>query len=244
MNYGYKDSSELGKQGGKFGLNKGAFLTKFEFNPNAGKDGAEQDALETTVQIGDREYRSWYYPINKAFSKKGGGEITDTSSPEYKQSMEEQFTQLSATLSDFVKCFVEEEVLKQALATPIASFRDYAMILQRLVQSTPNWDKRPLDVFLQYQYNVKEGKDRTFLEIPTNVKHGTFICKSVEGTFVENRTSSHLRYITSEGVYHPFKRGEWFVSSPFANLTSFAKDDNTNVGMSGNQNVSENQVNW
>jgi len=43
--YGYQDSGELapGKQGGKFGLNTGAFITKFEFNSNAGKDGAAGD---------------------------------------------------------------------------------------------------------------------------------------------------------------------------------------------------------
>ena len=51
MNYGYQDSKEVGpgKQGGKFGLNTGV-VTKFEYNPNAGKDGAEQDAIDLNMK--------------------------------------------------------------------------------------------------------------------------------------------------------------------------------------------------
>ena len=46
--YGYQDSGDLapGKQGGKFGLNTGAFVTKFEYNANSGKDGAAGDAID------------------------------------------------------------------------------------------------------------------------------------------------------------------------------------------------------
>ena len=55
--YGYQDSGDLapGKQGGKFGLNTGAFVTKFEYNANSGKDGAAGDAIDFTVQVGERE---------------------------------------------------------------------------------------------------------------------------------------------------------------------------------------------
>ena len=223
MNYGYQDSSELtpGKQGGKFGLNTGAFVTKFEYNPNAGANGAAQDAIDFTVQVGEREYRLRFFPVTKAWAK-GGGEITDTNSAEYKESIDEQVSQLNGTLSDIVKCFVEDETLRQALSAPINSFKNYAEILQRLVQGTPNWQKQPVDVFLQYQWKPSGDNDKTYLELPKNVKQGIFITKSLGEGFTEDRTATHLRYVTAEGLAHPFKRGEWFLNSAYAKQTDLS----------------------
>jgi hypothetical protein len=220
--YGYQDSGDLapGKQGGKFGLNTGAFVTKFEYNPNAGSDGSAGDAIDLTIQIGEREYRHRFFPISKVF--KDGSEITDTNSQEYKDGIAKETSQLNAMLTDIVKVFVDEETLKTALATPISSFKNYAEILQRLVQSAPNWQKVPVDVFLQYQWKPSGDNDRTYLELPKNVKHGLFITKSFGEGFVEERTSGHLKYVNEEGIQHPFKRGEWFLGSAFANQTNLS----------------------
>ena len=40
--------------------------------------------------------------------------------------------------------------------------------------------------------------------------------------FKEEKTSTSLKYVREDGEVHPFKRGEWFLESPFAsqiNLT-------------------------
>ena len=221
--YGYQDSGDLapGKQGGKFGLNTGAFVTKFEFNANAGKDGAAGDAIDLTVQVGEREYRHRFFPITKVFAKEGG-EITDVSSEEYKEAFKKEVDQFNAVISDVVKCFVSQEDLKTALATPIPTFKDFANIVTRLVQSTPNWQKKPVDVFLQYQWAPTGDNDKTYLELPKNVKHGAFIVASQGEGFKEEKTSTSLKYVREDGEVHPFKRGEWFLESPFAsqiNLT-------------------------
>ena len=136
--YGYQDSGDLapGKQGGKFGLNTGAFVTKFEFNSNAGKDGAAGDAIDFTVQVGEREYRHRFFPITKVFAKEGG-EITDVSSDAYKEAFKKELDQFNAVIADIVACFIPREDLKAALATPIPTFKDYANIVTRLVQATP-----------------------------------------------------------------------------------------------------------
>lgn len=216
--YGYTDSESLapGKQGGKFGLNSGAHVTKFEYNPNAGAGGAQQDAIDFTVQIDAREYRLRFFPVSKVYAKEGG-EITDTTSDEYKEALKKETAQLSATLSDIVKCFVDEATLKTALATPIASFKNYAEILQRLVQSTPSWHMVPVDVFLQYQWKPSGDNDKTYLELPKNVKHGLFITKSLGQDYKEVRTNTSLSYVNDLGDKHPFKRGEWFLGSAYAN---------------------------
>ena len=216
--YGYQDSGDLapGKQGGKFGLNTGAFVTKFEFNANAGKDGAAGDAIDLTVQVGEREYRHRFFPITKVFAKEGG-EITDVSSEEYKEAFKKEVDQFNAVISDVVKCFVSQEDLKTALATPIPTFKDFANIVTRLVQSTPNWQKKPVDVFLQYQWAPTGDNDKTYLELPKNVKHGAFIVASQGEGFKEEKTATSLKYVKEDGTVHPFKRGEWFLESAFAN---------------------------
>lgn len=216
--YGYQDSGDLapGKQGGKFGLNTGAFVTKFEFNPNAGKDGAAGDAIDLTVQVGEREYRHRFFPITKVFAKEGG-ELTDPSTEEYKEAFKKELDQFNAVISDVVKCFVSEQDLKTALATPIPTFKDFANIVTRLVQSSPNWQKKPVDVFLQYQWAPTGDNDKTYLELPKNVKHGTFIVASEGDGFKEEKTATSLKYVKEDGTIHSFKRGEWFLESAFAN---------------------------
>lgn len=216
--YGYQDSGDLapGKQGGKFGLNTGAFVTKFEFNPNAGKDGAAGDAIDLTVQVGEREYRHRFFPITKVFAKEGG-EITDVSSEAYKEAFKKELYQFNAVIADIVACFVSREDLKTALATPIPSFKDFTNIVTRLVQSTPNWQKKPVDVFLQYQWSPSGDNDKTYLELPKNVKHGSFIVASEGVGFKEIKTPTSLKYVKEDGTEHSFKRGEWFLESAFAN---------------------------
>lgn len=243
--YGYKDSSELapGKQGGKFGLNTGAKVTKFEYNPNAGAGGAAQDAIDLTVQVGEREYRHRFFPISKVYSKEGG-EITDTNSQEYKDAMSKEVSQLNATLSDIVKSFVDPEVLKTALAAPISSFRNYAETLQRLVQSAPNWQSTPVDVFLQYQWKPSGDNDRTYLELPKNVKHGLFITKSLGEGFKEVKTSTSLTYENESGVKHPFKRGEWFIGSAYANQVDLSGSINAPTGGGSAMNSSTDGNTW
>ena len=235
--YGYQDSGDLapGKQGGKFGLNTGAFVTKLEFNANAGKDGAAGDAIDLTVQVGEREYRHRFFPITKVFAKEGG-EITDVNSEEYKEAFKKEVDQFNAVISDVVKCFVSQEDLKAALATPIPSFKDFANIVTRLVQATPNWQKKPVDVFLQYQWSPSGDNDKTYLELPKNVKHGSFIVPSEGVGFKEIKTPTSLKYVKEDGTEHTFKRGEWFLESAFANqvnLTGAASMNSTATASTG-----------
>ena len=235
--YGYQDSGDLapGKQGGKFGLNTGAFVTKFEFNPNAGKDNAAADAIDFTVQVGEREYRHRFFPITKVFAKEGG-EITDVSSEAYKEAFKKELDQFNAVIGDIVACFVSREDLKTALATPIPSFKDFANIVTRLVQATPNWQKKPVDVFLQYQWSPSGDNDKTYLELPKNVKHGSFIVASEGVGFKEIKTPTSLKYVKEDGTEHTFKRGEWFLESAFANqvnLTGAASMNSTATASTG-----------
>lgn len=217
--YGYQDSSEVapGSAGGKLGLNKG-LVTKFEFNPNSGQEGAAGDGIDFTVKVGEREYRKRFFPVSKVF-RKGGGELTDPNSQEYKDAKALATKLLNAELTSIVEAFVDEATVKEALSVPIASFKDFSTILERLIKSTHKWNETEVDVFLQYQWQPSGENTRTFLQLPSNVKQGIYIVKAVPGEFKTERTSSHLRFVNAEGGIHPFKRGQWFVESAFANPT-------------------------
>lgn len=218
--YGFQDSNDLapGQSGGKFGLNSGVFVTKFEYNPNAGTNGAEQDAIDLTVQIGEREYTRRFFPVSKIYSK-DNGELTDTTTEEYKELFAKEVALLNGTLTDVVRCFVPEEDIKTALAAPIANFKDFAEVLQRLVHGVPNWNKTPVDVFLCYQWNVSGDNNRTYLELPKNVKHGSFIARHQGAGYTPVEASSGIKYANEEGLTHPLKRNEWFAGSAFSKQT-------------------------
>lgn len=217
MSYGYKDSSEVapGAQGGKFGLNTGAHVTKFEYNANGGASGAAQDVIDFTVQVGEREYRHRFFPVSKVF--KNNQELTDTNSEEYKAEFQKQMDLFNSTISDIVKVFVPEEDLKAALSAPISSFKDFAQIVTRLVQTSPSWDKKAVDVFLQYQNSPTGDNDRAYLNLPKNVQHGSYIVASLGAGYKEVKTDTSLTYVNEAGEAHPFKRGKWFLESPFTN---------------------------
>lgn len=242
--YGYTDSESVtpGKQGGKFGLNEG-FVTKFEFNPNAGKDGAEQDAIDLTIQIGEREYMQRFFPVTKVFAAKGGGELTDTTTDEYKEEHAKAVKMLNATLVSIVESFVAPTDVQTALASPINNFKDFALVLERLVKSVPNWNKQPVDVFLQYQWTPKGENDRTYLELPKNIKHGIYVAKKIGTGFQEERTDTGLKYTNAEGLTHTFKRSEWYVKNAFANQTVL-NNQTTGAAIAGQPATGATQGSW
>ena len=232
--YGFQESAAVGpgKEGGKFGLNTGV-VTKFEYNALAGANKTAGDAIDLTVQIGEKEFMKRFFPVGKLFAKKNGGELTDPTSEAYKEAHKEAMEMFNATITDIVLVFVEKADLMAALAHPIADFKAYASLLQRLVQSSPAFiAKAPVDVFLEYQFKPSGENTRTFLQLPKDVKQGTWIVKHQGPGFVEDRTKTHLRYNLGE-IQHPFKRGEWFLDSAFANVINLGGSDDTAAPAAG-----------
>lgn len=212
MGFGYTDdtSQDLqSKSGGKFGLNQG-FLTKFEYNPTAGKDGAAANAIDVTVQVGEREFRSRFYEVNKVFDK-DGNEITDVNSPAYIQKYNDEMTQLTACIVHIVKAFRPESDIQAALATPPSTFADWAKIMCSLVVIDVA-KTTPIDVFLEYQWTIPDGKDQTYLQMPKNMKGGYWISKLQEGPWTEDR-SNGLAYKNASGATHPFSRNTSYMES-------------------------------
>jgi len=239
--FGYVDDNDeslKSKSGGKFGLNQG-FITKLEYNPNAGADGAAADAVDITVQIGEKEFRNRVYDVTRVYKD---GEQIEKDNPDYAALYGAEIKQKMAVVIHSIKATgVTEEQLKTALATPPADFKGWASIVCALVPADAS--TRPVDVFLEYQWNIKEGQDRTYLEIPKNMKGGRFLCPSVTpvGAFTAV-TDNGLKYVDNANNEHPFDRSQNYMESNKANLQTEGDEADNGGGIPSTQ--SADKANW
>jgi hypothetical protein len=220
--YGFvsdSDESLKTKSGAKFGGNFGvATLTKFAYNSNVAKEGqAPREAIELEVTVGERSYKEWINPVDRVVDK-NNAEIADKASAEYIAGFNALIVQQNATVTHYLKAVgVTEEALRAAFATAPVSFADYA---QRICSLLPiGYDKKPLDLFLEYQWNFgkkQDGtlQDKTYPTLPKNMKGGYFIVGAQPGVWVEKREEDgKLTYVNSNGQKHPFERDANFMSS-------------------------------
>lgn len=235
--YGYGEDTDAKVSPFNFGGNFGvAKLTKFEWIPNGGKDGAEQEALEIVFNINgtDRSYRQ--FPVVKAFDK-NQAEVTDPSSPEMKKAISE----FNARMTHVVHAFVDDAAIKQAFAKPgRPTFKQYCDTLKSLLPK--NTPEIALDIFMQYQWSLKGEANRTYLDIPTKRSHGSFLVKSVApvgGNWTavkaenpDDNMADALHYVDGAGNKHPFVRTGWFMNSNFAiqqKIGGDSSDSSSNV---------------
>jgi len=219
--YGFvsdSDESLKTKSGARFGGNFGvATLAKFAYNSNVAKEGQEpREAIEVIVKVGDKENKDWINPVTKVVDK-NNVEITDKTSAEYINGFNALMSQQNAVVTHYLKAVgVTEEAMKAAFINPVVSFADYA---QRVCALLPiGYDKKPLDLFLEYQWNIGKKQDgtlndKTYPTLPKNMKGGYFIVPAQPGVWVEERgEDKSLCYKNSNGQKHPFERDANFMT--------------------------------
>lgn len=205
------DASLQSKGGGSFGLNKGR-ITKFEVNPNAGKDGAAQDAVDLDVTVGDREFRSRHFLNLAVYDNKN--KLLNPGEPGHQEAFVAHYSQVIGVIKHALGAL---GVTEQAMSTATAGLTSKDLIegVKKLVALAPaNCSTIPVDVFLEYQWSIPEGKDRTYLQLPRNMKGGRFLSPSVPGTWEEVKAEDgSLSYINKEGQKHPFTKDAGFMGS-------------------------------
>jgi len=233
MGFGYQsdtDESLVGKGGdfGKFGLNVGAKMIKFEYNANGGAGGTPGDCIDLSIQSGEKEYRTRFFPVTRVFGKKNEV-LTDVKSEAYIKAFNTEQAHLTGCITHILKCFVSEEAIKTALNVPIGSFAQFAQIVQSLVPAgSQNVD---LDIFLHYQWEIGADNDKTYLELPKKMNGGYWMCKSMPGTFTENRDGGGLKYVNETGIEHMFARNSGYMEGNRANqAVESASDGNAIAG--------------
>src|SRR6218665_100647 len=231
LKYGFisdNDDSVKGKSGGygQFGLNTGN-ISHFAFNPYAGRDGTEMNAIDVTIKTGEKEYRKRFFEISRLYGK--GGEIADRSSAEYKNAYKDAMGQLVAVMVHLLKAVgVTETAISNALKNGFSDFSSWAKVVTSLAPL--NYAEKPVDFFLEYQWEIQQGQNKTYLELPKNMKGGKFLCPHIEpvgGSWTEQRTwqlenpnkiakietMTGLRYIDAGQNIHPFKRDKMYMES-------------------------------
>jgi hypothetical protein len=221
IGYGYvadNDESLKSKSGGKFGGNFGScFLTNFKYNPNISKESSDEvrPAIEVTVKVADREYKTWINPVTQV--SVNNVMTTDLTSPEAIKEFNKAITQQNAVVTHYLKAVgVSPESLKNALMNGFSSFEEYA---QKVCSLLPvGFDKKPLDVFLEYQWNFGKKQDgslndKTYPTLPKNMLGGYFIVPAQAGVFNPViAEDGSLSYVNNVGVAHPFERDSSFMT--------------------------------
>jgi hypothetical protein len=214
--WGYQsdtDDSLKSKQGGKFGLNS-AFITKLEYNPNAGAEESLADAVDITVAIGDKEYRSRIYDITGDLFK-GDNKISE-GEPGYNELYNAEKKQREAVIVHAVKALgaTEAQIIAALQAGNVTSFATWATAMCSIKPA--NFTTLPVDSFIEYQWNIGEGNERTFLQLPKNMKGGRFLSPAVApqgGPWEMVSDADGLRYLDGAKNEHPFNRSKNYMES-------------------------------
>lgn len=223
--YGYQDDDVPQGANLKFGLNQSAIrLARFAWIPNGGKGGEEKEALDIQFQVvdGDRIISYRKFPVTKAFDKANGNvEVTDPNHPAIKEAQAE----LSAVIVHILGCFATKDAIKAALSRPgINTFKDFIQAAESLLPA--DYNQRPLDVFFQYQWQISGERDRTYLELPKNMKQGKWLAPGTTVNWDEIRTPKVLKYVdpTNQENVHPFQRGDFFLESNWSKQQKIGHD--------------------
>jgi len=222
--YGYVDDSseELkSKSRGTFGGNFGVCqITQFEYKENVAKEGNEpREAIELVIKIKDNENKYWISPIDKIFIFENGArtEITEDH-PDYESNFNAQMVQQNAVTTHILKALgVSEDTLKNTLSQGFANFKAYAQAIIGILPT--GFEKKPLDVFQEYQWKIGKKadgslNDKTYPQIPKNMKGGYFIVPAQKGQWKEVRgDDGSLTYVNAEGQTHPFVKDASFMES-------------------------------
>ena len=217
MSFGYvsdNDESLKSKEFAslKFGLNQG-FITKFEYNANAGKDGSPGDALDIEItSIEGKTVKTRIFDVNEVYN--ADNVKIGPSDEGYENIAKIERAQKSAVITHFVKALgVTEETIIKALTPTPKNFAEYVQIMTSLVAK--NYATIPVDFFVQYQWTLKADAKMTYLEIPKNMKDGYFVVPTVKpvGEWKEVRDDKGLSYVDNAGNIHPIAKSKNFLDS-------------------------------
>ena len=227
-------------------------MSLLQFNPNAGKDGSPSDAFDIHINIDGRDYKRRLYDVTRVFDNKGN-ELQPTD-PEYNKIYSDNMNQILAVISHVCRAVgVTKQMQDNAFQQPVSSFAEWCQRMVALANQV-NYQSKDIDIFLEWQWNISPGADRKFLEIPKNMKGGSFICPShpvvkkwtAETSWIDSngRDIKGLRYKDDGGNIHPFVRNAAYMNSNKAKEKDENVIDTNTILNQINNSVSPNKIDW
>jgi len=176
----------------QFGLNQGVKLQKFEYNPSIEfANGYTAEGVEIEFNVSGSIVRSSIFPPNKVYDK--GQEITDPTHKAFKKAIVE----LKKRVYHIAECFMTRETLQEVVSIP-KSFGDF---MKEIINNfEEGWQEKELDLFLQYQWQLKPNAERKYLEVPKKTSQGAFVVPAVKGEFVKVLVNDNGDVMTTGGV--------------------------------------------
>lgn len=211
------DSALQTKQGGSFGLNASSHVTTFEFEEGVSKrDDSPYKAVNIVYQVGDKEYKSAFFLNESVFSGGNDRKLLSPGDEGYDDAYYNSYVQVIAVIKHTLGAL---GVTKATINAALVGITGSQLIegIQKLVALVPaGFQKIPVDFFLEYQWQISEGQDRTYLTTPKNMKGGEFVVPAVKpaGKWTEVRDAEEgLSYIDDNGTKHPFTRNSGYMES-------------------------------
>ena len=221
--YGFtSDSSAFSGGNYAFGANFGiAKLSKFAYTDKGGKDGSDAEAFDISINVGGRDMSYRQFPVNKIYFE---NEEIEPGHPKYETARNEAMAEFNAKIVHILKCFRPEAEIQAAMSRGFGSFAEFAQFAASLLPA--NYHEKPLDIFLGYQWQIKGEATQTYLEIPSKMKYGPFLCAAITPVGKWTQViddNGNLSYVDDAGTKHPFARGKWYMNSNYAKQASEKK---------------------
>lgn len=216
------DDKELkGKTSGEFGLNAGATVAEFAFlDKKAGEEGVDNDfmAVDLNFQVKDRLYYSRHFLNQEVFGKDQAK--LNPGDEGYEVRFWDTYVQTIAVVKHTLGALgVSKDAIDQSLSVvdlnPTDQFANLVTGLKAMMAIVPaNYKQIPVDVFLEYQWQIGKDNKRTFPTVPKNMKGGAFVVPAMAGKWTEVLNDDGLSYINASGAKHAFSRDKAFMESP------------------------------
>lgn len=213
--YTFNDDSYVPKIiNSKFGLN----LAKLEEIKYIAADEAEGtgEAIEFNYDIDGEKRSARKYAVTKAYDD-NGNEVTDPAH----EAMEKERNNLVGSIYHMLKPYFGDRIqqVAQSFNQPVAGLKGVMDIFMKYV--TQDYKNIPVHLFLQYSWNIKGDNNKSYLEIPKNLKHGHFVSAALPGEWKqkvlpEEKEGKYLIYENEKGEIHPIYKNKWFMESNFA----------------------------
>lgn len=222
------DESLKGKGAGKFGLNQG-FVTKFEFISDGGANNTPADAVDIWCKSDDKEYRRRLFNTTGPLYGKNNTKI-NVGEVGYDDLY---FDDMGQKIAVIKHCLKAVGVTQAQIDAVIATINPADIItgIKTLLSLVPaNYTGMPVDFFVEYQWEISEGQERTYLQLPKNMKGGYFICPAQQGVWLEKRAQDgSLSYTNQNGQIHPFEKDKSFMEGFKANQQVEGSESSNNA---------------